>query len=802
MIKHLQSIRKLAFTAIIGVMTLTGYAVPKHNLPITITQPDGTKISCFVSGDEFHNWLHDAAGYTIMRNPANGFYVYAVEKNGKLTSSDYVVGKVNPRNSKDLKPYVNISRNEYLAKRHRKQTDNHHVNLDITKGTSGIAPLRAVKGVTMNNIVVFIRFKDDVVADENISYYENVYNGSSASVANYYSTVSYGKFSVSSTFYPQLNGTLVTWYVDENNRNYYQPYDATTNPNGYNPDASNYNDPTSSIYREHTLLKKAVEAVGASIPTGINLDINGDNYIDVISFILAGSNDSWNDLLWPHQWSLWSQSAFINGKQVGDYTLQLQYFGGSQIDLGTLCHEMFHAVGAPDLYHYDDDLNLSPVGYWDIMEGTLDYPQNMGAHMKYLYGGWIDQIPEITTSGTYTLSPLATSPTGNSYKIPSPNSYSEYFVVEYRKKESYDSDLPGNGLLVYRINSKLEGVGNADGPPDEVYIYRPNGTPTLNGSINSAHFNSSVGRTSINDNTNPSSFLTDGTNGGLKISNITAAGETISFDATIDFIPYVVLKNDRGYATAIGDESTTLTVATRFTTQDLASLVGRKIKMVDFYIRGGENGSDVTTNETVKVWEGGTYGNPGSLIYSKNISSEVVPDQWTSHTLSQPIVIQPNKEYWVGYTATASGGYPFATDGGPMVAGKGGWIYINNQWYELININSQLNYNFLVRAVVGSETNDAETLTANAVNFKVFPNPANASSRVSITLPMAGRVAVDLYNMLGQRVGGSMPTHYEAGVQSLLLSGNELSNGIYLLTVTYDSGTHHTVETQKIVVAI
>ena len=158
MINHLQRIRKLAFTAIIGVMTLTGYAVPKHNLPITITQPDGTKISCFVSGDEFHNWLHDAAGYTIMRNPANGFYVYAVEKNGKLTSSDYVVGKVNPRNSKDLKPYVNISHNEYLAKRHRKQTDNHHVNLDITKGTSGIAPLRAVKGVTMNNIVVFIRF--------------------------------------------------------------------------------------------------------------------------------------------------------------------------------------------------------------------------------------------------------------------------------------------------------------------------------------------------------------------------------------------------------------------------------------------------------------------------------------------------------------------------------------------------------------------------------------------------------------------------------------------------------------------
>ena len=48
--------------------------------------------------------------------------------------------------------------------------------------------------------------------------------------------------------------------------------------------------------------------------------------------------------------------------------------------------------------------------------------------------------------------------------------------LEYRRKQGlYEVNTPGvdNGLLVYRINTCCG--GNADGPPDEVYIYRPGG---------------------------------------------------------------------------------------------------------------------------------------------------------------------------------------------------------------------------------------------------------------------------------------------------------------------------------------
>ena len=54
--------------------------------------------------------------------------------------------------------------------------------------------------------------------------------------------------------------------------------------------------------------------------------------------------------------------------------------------------------------------------------------------MKYRYGTWISTIPEITTPGTYTLNSLI-SPSNNCYKIASPNSSTEFYMVEYRRQE-------------------------------------------------------------------------------------------------------------------------------------------------------------------------------------------------------------------------------------------------------------------------------------------------------------------------------------------------------------------------------
>jgi hypothetical protein len=185
---------------------------------------------------------------------------------------------------------------------------------------------------------------------------------------------------------------------------------------------------------------------------------------------------------------------------------------------------MFHSVGAPDLYHYTFN-GVAPTGCWDIMESGNGH---MGMYMKFKYGGWLSSLPIATAGNTYTLNPVSSS-TNNVYKIAIPGSNSQFLVLEYRKRGSdiFEAELPGSGLLIYRIHSNYE--GNADGPPDEVYIYRPNGSSTVNGQIFEAAFSADAYRTEFNAYTNPRSFLSNGNPFQININSIGFAGETISF---------------------------------------------------------------------------------------------------------------------------------------------------------------------------------------------------------------------------------------------------------------------------------
>jgi hypothetical protein len=243
--------------------------------------------------------------------------------------------------------------------------------------------------------------------------------------------------------------------------------------------------------------------------------------VDNVVFVVRGNPTAWATLLWPHKSSL-SIITRINGKLVSTYDLLME----TTIDVGTLAHEMGHSLGAPDLYHYTST-PVTPVGSWDVMATSVVTPMHWGAYLKYKYGKWIGSLPVLTTPGTYWLKPV-TSPTNSIYKIPSPYSTSEFFVLEYRKKVGiFEKNLPGEGLLVYRIDSRR--TGNAQGPPDEVYIYRPAGTPTINGMLNSAAFSAELGRTMINDETSPSTFLQSGAPGGLSITGVGTRGDSISF---------------------------------------------------------------------------------------------------------------------------------------------------------------------------------------------------------------------------------------------------------------------------------
>ncbi|MDX8339276.1 M6 family metalloprotease domain-containing protein [Draconibacterium sp. IB214405] len=491
----------LLISLLFGVMSNV-QAAYLRNVPVTITQPSGEKINCFASGDEYYNWLHDANNFTIIRDKTTGYYAYAIIADGQLSVSSYIVGSVDPA-SVGIDPGLKVIPERGTLK-------------------SGMIDdiSYAPKTGDYNNIVIFIRFADQEEFTEDNTFYEDQFNGQDFSMRGYFSEVSGGQLDVYSSLYPVSTDSSVVSYQDAQVRDYYVPYDSVTNLIGYVDDAER-------TEREHTLLENAINSVKDELESsGTNFDSDDDGYVDNICFIVQGTTEGWSELLWPHKWALYSYNVTISGNRVWEYNFQLS----EVTDVSVLCHEMFHTLGAPDLYHYSDESNdLYPVAGWDLM--AWDYAQHMLTWMKFQYGNWFNEIPEITQSGTYKL-PAVGNSSFACYKIPVPESTDEFFMVEYRKKIGYDTKLPASydeGLLVYRVNTAVTS-GNRNGPPDELYVLRPGVTENApNGSWANATFSADEGRMLINENSDPLALLADGTQTSLSIYDVGFIGDSIEF---------------------------------------------------------------------------------------------------------------------------------------------------------------------------------------------------------------------------------------------------------------------------------
>lgn len=488
-----------------------------YRMPYQLIQPDGRIVECFITGDEFFRTIHDENDFTIVQYPEDGFFYYAVKHNNELLPSKYIAGLDNPSKS-GLVPGLRITPSEYRGIVRKYNED----------GRQRIKPMNvsAVSSGVLTNIVVYVRFKgESEFAKSRHDFSKILESTSQASLYDYFDEVSYGKLKLKSVQYPECDSTVSVSYEDIYPRSYYRPYNATTNPDGYTNEDGD---------REQAMVKRAIDAISSQIPADILVDADGDRYVDNVTIVVKGNADGWGNLLWPHQWWLYKQTATLLGKRVGNYI----FITENMYNVKTMCHEMFHVIGAPDLYHYSDN-GIDPAGAWDLMQSGGGHPL---AYMKWKYSNksWIANIPEITQSGEYTLLDL-TSATRNCFKIKSPYSSNEYVVVEYRRRKGlYESNLPQTGMLVYRINSFAN--GNAGGPPDEVYVYRPSGSVFVNGTVSAAAFGDLQGRSRFDFETNPRALLSDQTDIGVSISSIRIKADSVVFN--VKFSPPVTQKKD------------------------------------------------------------------------------------------------------------------------------------------------------------------------------------------------------------------------------------------------------------------
>lgn len=520
-------------------MWSSAFAAPARFVPAARIQPNGDTLHCYVSGDEYYNWLHDAEGYTIVQNPATGCYVYAGREQdcpgstavyGGLYATPLMPGKDDPK-AAGLRTWLMPNKDYLRQVRNTWHEPKRNMDENPKSGTPSHDAL--------NNVVIFVRFADETTCTTTpFGAIDSMFNDSTAmgvSMFNYFKHSSYGDLRVTTHYRPAPSGTMVMSYQDGYARNYYMPYNAVTNPDGYPND-------TVRRLREFTMIENAVEWVNLNCPvdTTLNLDIDNDGLVDNVCFVVSGSYTGWSDLLWPHKWSLYDRTVYLGSKRVYTYNLQLAGSGSNYFNVSTFCHEMTHTLGAPDIYHYDNYPSVSPAGSWDLMCSNMSPPQQTCSMFKYHYLNWIDSIPQITDTGTYTLQSLASGP-NNAVKISSAAPH-EWYILEYRNNtDTFDASLPNRGLLIWRYNDRRE-ADNASFDfylvPHQLWLFRPNSSSdTINGNYSQAAFGV-AGRTTFNASSNPHPYLSDGTpDSSFSITNIHLSGPNNS-SVTFTFTPH------------------------------------------------------------------------------------------------------------------------------------------------------------------------------------------------------------------------------------------------------------------------
>jgi immune inhibitor A len=125
---------------------------------------------------------------------------------------------------------------------------------------------------------------------------------------------------------------------------------------------------------------------------------------------------------------------------------------------GVLCHEFGHLLGLPELYA-PGGATHEGIGVWGLMgQGTWlghgDHPPHLDAWSKQQLG-WVD---------------VETEP--RVVRIPAgPDDAREYYLLENRARIGADERLPGEGILVWHVDERVQGFRSAQSRPERKLLH-------------------------------------------------------------------------------------------------------------------------------------------------------------------------------------------------------------------------------------------------------------------------------------------------------------------------------------------
>ena len=266
-------------------------------------------------------------------------------------------------------------------------------------------------------------------------------------------------------------GGSVSAYMDDNLGNAFQFRFTILNPVTLPENAAYYGGNgnygvDSHINELFTDACAAEEAVGVDFS---RFDSDRDDIIDFVFVIFPGNNEAESDVsdqIWPVYDDLGRLRKYYSGAKLGKVACYSEFSGADHTNtagIGTICHELLHGIGLPDLY----DVNGETEGKSDPLFGSVSImdkgnlnndgrtPPYLGAVERELLG--VLDIVDVEAGHQYHLPSIDIS--GTALRIPTSNE-GEYFLIEYRSGAKWDSYIGGSGLLVYHIDKSLNIAGS------------------------------------------------------------------------------------------------------------------------------------------------------------------------------------------------------------------------------------------------------------------------------------------------------------------------------------------------------
>lgn len=482
----MRRITKRALTAaVVAAATLPAFAVPARPGVFNVTQPDGTVIPVTLNGDEFMHYYMDKDGYII--EPQDDGWYRILDNNGVATS--LVPMDFNMRSEAEQVQIMNINPQMTFNSLQARSLTTGFVNVNRAPAMyrAGTVPpgkwdnadghdIRAIPTDGERHVLVILvsfadlkwRFSDDPQAEMTAMLNEPGYTGNhcTGSAGDFFRQSSNGLYQPKFDVYGPVQLSKPYSYYGRN----VQGTDSA---------------PWEMVSEACTLLDDEVDF---SI-----YDTDKDGYVDNVYVFYAGHGENegaGTNYVWPHAYNLHYKMnpPVLDDVKIDHYAcsneLTLRFIENDPLThsgIGTFCHEFSHVLGLPDLYSTNYTGAHSPGAYSTMDQGSYNNnsrtPPLYSIYEKYALE-WEKPI-DITESADINMQPTVDG--GYAYRITiDPSRPTEYYLFENRQPHSWDTYIPGKGMLVWHIDFDKSvwnnNIVNDNGAHQHIDIVESDGT--------------------------------------------------------------------------------------------------------------------------------------------------------------------------------------------------------------------------------------------------------------------------------------------------------------------------------------